>query len=102
MVVLITLSAIVLSVSLTACNYQVIDLNYNFNYAYIRLQNGEIIEGRVEQWRDYEDGDQLQVTINGVLYLTCAYNCTLVYDPSLEPLPTEYTTSGEEEYDLDG
>lgn len=68
---------------LTACNYQVIDLQYNFNYAYIQLQNGELIEGKVESWTDYEDGEQLQVTIDGVTYLTNSYNCTLVYDPNL-------------------
>ena len=68
---------------LTACNYQVIDLQYNFNYVYIQLQNGELIEGKVESWTDYEDGEQLQVTIDGVTYLTNSYNCTLVYDPNL-------------------
>ena len=68
---------------LTACNYQVIDLQYNFNYAYIQLQNGELIEGKVESWTDYEDGEQLQVTIGGITYLTNSYNCTLVYDPNL-------------------
>ena len=68
---------------LTACNYQVIDLQYNFNYAYIQLQNGELIEGKVESWTDYEDGEQLQVTIDGITYLTNSYNCTLVYDPNL-------------------
>ena len=68
---------------LTACNYQVVDLQYNFNYAYIQLQNGELIEGKVESWTDYEDGEQLQVTIDGITYLTNSYNCTLVYDPNL-------------------
>ena len=62
----------------TACNYQVIDLTYGFDYAYIKLPNGEIIEGNVESWRDYEDGDQIQVTINGKTYLVHASNCTLV------------------------
>lgn len=63
----------------TACNMNVIDLTYSYNYAYIRLQNGEVIEGPVSSWRDYEDGDQLQVTIDGKTYLVHASNCTLVY-----------------------
>lgn len=63
----------------TACNMNVIDLTYSYNYAYIRLQNGEVIEGPVSSWRDYEDGDQLQVTIDGETYLVHASNCTLVY-----------------------
>lgn len=68
----------------TSCNYQVVDLTYNYNYAYIQLQNGEVIEGRVETWRDYEDGEQIQVQINGITYLTNSFNCTLVYNPTLE------------------
>lgn len=68
---------------LTACNYDVIDLTYQYNYAYIQLQNGEVVEGRVESWRDYEDGEQLQVVIDGVTYLTNSYNCTLIYDPKM-------------------
>ena len=67
---------------LTGCgNYQVVDFQYSFNYAVLKLQNGEVIEGKVESWRDYEDGEQLQVKINGVLYLTNSYNCTLMYKP---------------------
>ena len=65
------------------CNYKVVDLTYSYNYAYIELQNGEVIEGKVENWRDYEDGEQLQVQIDGVIYLTNSYNCTLVYNPNL-------------------
>ena len=68
----------------TSCNYQVVDLTYNYNYAYIQLQNGEVIEGKVDSWRDYEDGEQLQVQINGIVYLTSSYNCTLIYNPALE------------------
>lgn len=68
----------------SACNYEAIDLTYKYNYAYISLPDGQIVAGKVESWRDYEDGEQLQVTIDGVTYLTSSYNCTLVYDPKLE------------------
>lgn len=64
------------------CNYKVVDLTYKYNYAYIELQNGEIIEGEVENWTDYE-GEQLQVQIDGVIYLTNSFNCTLIYNPNL-------------------
>ena len=65
---------------LTGCgNYQAFDFQYTFNYAIIKLQNGEVIEGSIESWRDYENGEQLQVKVNGVLYLTNSYNCTLMY-----------------------
>ena len=67
----------------SGCNKQIFDFNYKYNYAYIQLQNGEVIEGRVETWQDY-DGEQLQVKINGIIYLTNSYNCTLVYNPQLD------------------
>ena len=62
--------ALGMALSLAGCgNRQMIDLTYSYKYAIISLPNGEIIEGKVESWRDYEDGDQIQVTINGVAYL---------------------------------
>lgn len=66
----------------SGCNKQILDFNYKYNYVYIQLQNGEVVEGKVETWQDY-DGEQLQVKINGVTYLTNSYNCTLIYDPQL-------------------
>lgn len=56
--------------SLTGCNKQIVDLSYNFNYAYIDIPGGQHVEGRVQSWKDYEDGDQLQIKIDGVTYLT--------------------------------
>ena len=63
---------------LTGCNMQVLDLTYSYNYGYILLPNGECIEGEVESWRDFEDGDQIQVVINGTTYLTDTTRCVLV------------------------
>ena len=64
---------------LTACNYQMMDLTYTYNYAYISLPNGECVEGKVDSWKDFEDGDQIQVAIDGVTYLTDTTRCVLVY-----------------------
>ena len=36
------------------------------------------IEGKVDSWKDYEDGDQIQVVIDGVTYLTDTTRCVLV------------------------
>ena len=64
---------------LTGCgNKDMWDTIYTFDYAIIKLPNGEIVEGKVDKWTDYEDGDQLQVTIDGKLYLTSTLNCTLI------------------------
>lgn len=71
------LYATLMTFSLTGCNKQVFDFQYSFNYAIIQLPNGEVVEGKVDSWKDYE-GEQLQVKIDGVVYLTSSYNCTLM------------------------
>lgn len=75
---LVLVSFLIVMICISSCNYQMVDLTYNFDYAYIKLPTGEVIEGEVQAWRDYEDGDQLQVTINDVTYLTHASNVCLI------------------------
>lgn len=75
--------ALLAGITLIGCNKQIVDLNYQFNRAIIYLPNGEIIEGCVESWMDY-DGEQLQVTIDGVVYLVSSYNCILISDGEVE------------------
>lgn len=90
-VMLIALGVFILVVACaqaTGCGNRVfLDTQYNFNYAYIQLQDGTTVQGKlpkVNGWCDYEDGDQLQVKIDGVVYLVHSSNCTLIYDPELE------------------
>ena len=65
---------------LTGCNKQIIDLNYKFDRAIISLPNGDIIEGNVQSWKDYDDGDQIQVKIDGKTYLVHSANIVLIVD----------------------
>ena len=66
---------------LTGCgNKDLWDTQYVFNQAVIALPNGEIVEGRVESWTDYENSDQIQVKINGATYLVHSSNIALIYD----------------------
>ena len=62
---------------LTGCNRQVIDLTYRYDRAVIAMPDGSVVQGTVESWKDY-DGDQLQVKIDGVTYLTHAENVVLM------------------------
>lgn len=75
---LATILALGMVISMSACNYQVMDFTYNYKYAIISLPNGEIVEGKVDSWRDYEDGDQIQVTIDGVTYLVHSTDAVLM------------------------
>lgn len=61
-------------------NMQMIDMTYSYEYAYIALPNGEVVEGRVSSWADYADGDVVQVVIDGKTYLTHYENVVLVSD----------------------
>lgn len=73
--------SIVFMLSLAGCNRTVFDTTYNFTYAYVELPTGEIVEGEVESWHDYADGDQLQVTFkSGKTYLTNSTRMVLVSD----------------------
>ena len=63
-----------LALALTACrvgNRQVgWDTTQTFTYAILELGNGELIEGTVTSWRDFKNSDAIQLTMNGVTYLT--------------------------------
>ena len=53
-----------------------------FTYAYIWLGDRMIVEGYINQWRDYEDSDTVQIMIDGKYYLT-HYSCVvMIADPS--------------------
>ena len=62
--------------SLTACNKQVIDLTYSYSWAQFKMPDGSIVEGKVDNWTDYE-GEQVQVTIDGTTYLVSSINLVM-------------------------
>lgn len=67
---ILTLAAVLL-VATGCSNKAIFDTAFNFRHAVIYTPGGEIYtEGKVDNWKDFEDGDQIQVTINGNTYLT--------------------------------
>lgn len=70
---------IVMVIAMTGCgNRQVFDTTYTFDRAVINLPNGEVVEGKVTSWKDYEDGDQIQVKIGDKTYLVHSSNIVLI------------------------
>ena len=63
---------------LSACNKQMVDLTYSYERAILCLPNGEVVEGKVSSWTDFEDGDQIQVKIDGKTYLVHSSNIVLI------------------------
>lgn len=78
-IIIIVLTNLILAAFLVGCgNRQLFDTTYNFDHAIISLPNGEIIEGKIDSWIDYEDGDQIQVKINGITYLVHSSDIVLI------------------------
>ena len=69
---------VVMSLLLASCNKQVFDTTYSYDRAILSLPNGAVIDGKVTSWKDYDDGDQIQVKIDGVSYLVHSSNIVLI------------------------
>lgn len=71
---------VMMLITLTGCNKQLVDLTYAYDQAIVYLPNGEVVNGKIDSWRDYEDGDQIQVKIEGKTYLVHSSNIVLIAD----------------------
>lgn len=78
LIVLAITIIILLTTVLVGCNKQLIDTKFSFKYAVIAVGDGTVIKGEVSSWLDFENSDQIQVTIDGVTYLVHSSNATLM------------------------
>ena len=70
---------IVLAFVLSSCgNRAWFDTTYTFDKAVLSLPDGKVVSGIVTSWLDFEDGDQIQVTVNGSTYLVHSSNIALI------------------------
>ena len=76
--IVLALMVLLASAVLAACNKQMVDLIYSYERAILSLPNGQIVEGKVTSWTDFEDGDQIQVRIDGKTYLVHSSNIVLI------------------------
>lgn len=72
------IAILVAALSLVSCNKQIFDTIYSYDRAILSLPNGEVVDGKVTSWKDFEDGDQIQVKIDGVSYLVHSSNIVLI------------------------
>ena len=79
-IALIIFLAVILVSCTGCCNKQLFDATYHYDRAIVRLPNGENVEGRVSSWTDFDDGDSIQVKIDGKMYLTHISNVCLIDD----------------------
>ena len=69
-----------IAAGLVGCNRQIFDTTYTFNKAIISLPDGEVINGSVESWKDFEDSDQIQVKIDGKTYLVHSEDVVFIHE----------------------
>lgn len=80
-IVILAALLVLILISCTGCyNKQLFDVTYHYDRAIVYLPNGEIVEGRVSSWKDFDDGDSIQVKIDGKTYLTHICNVCLIDD----------------------
>lgn len=80
-IVILAALLVLILISCTGCyNKQLFDTTYHYDRAIVYLPNGEIVEGRVNSWTDFDDGDSIQVKIDGKMYLTHISNVCLIDD----------------------
>ena len=65
-------------VFLTIGNKDVLGTTFTFNYAKVKVVDGQIVEGKVKRWAKYEKQDSIRVTFeDGDEYYTHSSNVTL-------------------------
>ena len=75
--ILLCLVMSVTALSMVGCNYQFTDLNYNYTNAYVKIGE-EWKDLEIKSWRDYDDGEQIQITLkDGTVMLVSSYYCIL-------------------------
>lgn len=79
MIAAMVLAMLSTAILCTGCNKQIIDTSYTFDKAILYV-GGEWITINVDSWKDYEDGDQIQVKdTDGNTYLVHSTNITLIH-----------------------
>ena len=76
--IILVLMLIVLAACLAGCNYTMFDTTWTFDRAIFTLPDGTVIDGKVQTWKDFEDGDQIQVRVNDVTYLVHSSDIVLL------------------------
>lgn len=74
----LVLVLILACIILVACNKLMFDTTYKFDRAIIYLPDGTVVDGKVQSWTDFEDGDQIQVKVDGKTYLVHSSNVVLI------------------------
>lgn len=77
--IIVFMAVMIFSSLFCSCNRAVFDeARFSFDKAIIKLPNDEIIEGKVQSWKEFENSDVIQVKIDNVIYYTYITNVCLI------------------------
>lgn len=75
-IILILVVMLVCLAIFSGCNMQIIDLNYKFTNAYVKIGE-EWVDLEIVSWKDYE-GEQMQLKLaDGTVFIVHSANCIL-------------------------
>lgn len=78
----LALVLVIAALLLASCgNKDYFDTVRTYHEAMIALPDGTVVSGVVKNWRDYEDGDQIQVKIDNITYLVHSSDIVLMNIP---------------------
>lgn len=78
----LALVLVIAALLLASCgNKDYFDTVRTYHEAVIAMPDGTVVSGEVQNWRDYEDGDQIQVKIDGITYLVHSSDIVLMNIP---------------------
>ena len=78
----LALVLVIAALLLASCgNKDYFDTVRTYHEAVIAMPDGTVVSGEVQNWRDYEDGDQVQVKIDGITYLVHSSDIVLMNIP---------------------
>lgn len=67
------------AVLLAGCNRDMFDTVWSYDTAVTRWPDGTMKTIKIKQWRDFPDGEQLQITDHdGNVYLVSSFNTVLI------------------------
>lgn len=72
--------ALISMIFISGCNRDMVDTVLSYDKAIVKLADWTVVKGKVESWRDYEDGEQVQIKIDGTIYLVHIANVSLIKD----------------------
>ena len=72
------IATVVCAAALAGCNRSILDWQWSFNRALVRMPDGSCREYKVKHWRDFENSDMIQFETDTEVLCTHSANVILI------------------------